>query len=149
MIRISLAAVAVAAMCTSVALAGDDDKGPTLSIGDDAPALDISHWVKGNQVEAFEEGKVYVVEFWATWCGPCRMSMPHLSSLQEKYADYDVTIVSVSDEPLATVVDFCPNTDVVELNGRAIVRCAGHCKLELSRQEREFRVQHGPLSHEF
>ncbi|MBT8485241.1 MAG: redoxin domain-containing protein, partial [Phycisphaerae bacterium] len=99
-----------------LALAGDDNEtaGPTITIGDKAPAIDIAHWVKGVEVKKnkmtpiteFEAGKVYVLEFWATWCGPCIMGMPHLSELQERYADYDVTIIGVSDEPLPTVIDF-------------------------------------------
>lgn len=83
----------------------------TLTIGDNAPPLDIAHWVKGEPVEAFESGKVYVVEFWATWCGPCRMSMPHITELQKQYADYDVTVISVSDEKLPIVVDFLCKAD--------------------------------------
>ena len=81
-------------------------KAKTLTIGDKAPAIDIAHWIKGEKVKEFEADKVYVVEFWATWCGPCIASMPHLSELQEKYADYDVKFISVSDEDLQTVVSF-------------------------------------------
>ena len=77
-----------------------------LTIGDKAPPIDIAHWIKGEKVEEFEAGKVYVIEFWATWCGPCVRAMPHLSELQEKYADYDVKFISVSDEKLETVVSF-------------------------------------------
>lgn len=77
-----------------------------LTIGDKAPPIDIAHWIKGKKVEEFEADKVYVVEFWATWCGPCIASMPHLSELQKKYADYGVEFISVSDEDLQTVISF-------------------------------------------
>ncbi len=82
-----------------------------LTIGSDAPALDVEHWVqdgmgKFKPVEKFEKGKVYVVEFWATWCGPCVASMPHLAELQKEYADKGVQIVSISDEDLETVEKF-------------------------------------------
>ena len=91
-----------------------------LTVGSKAPALDIEHWVTdGNgayqAVSEFEPGKVYVVEFWATWCPPCRASMPHLADIQEKYKD-TVQIVSISDEDLQTVTDFLekPLPDAVE-----------------------------------
>lgn len=67
-----------------------------LSVGDKAPALVIEHWVKGEPVKTFEKGKVYVVEFWATWCGPCIRNMPHLTSLQKKLKDKGVTIIGIS-----------------------------------------------------
>jgi thiol-disulfide isomerase/thioredoxin len=67
--------------------------------------------VKGEPIDQFEPGKVYVLEFWATWCGPCRMSMPHITELQKQYADYDVTFIGVSDEKLSTVVDFLCKAD--------------------------------------
>lgn len=82
-----------------------------LKIGSPAPNLDIEHWLSdGNgffkPVKELEPGKVYVVEFWATWCSPCIASMPHLAELQNKYRGRDVQIVSVSDEPLETVEEF-------------------------------------------
>ena len=82
-----------------------------LTIGSKAPKLDIEHWVsngngKFKPVKEFEAGKVYVVEFWATWCGPCVMSMPHLAATQEKYAEKGVQLISVSDEDLETVEGF-------------------------------------------
>ncbi|SEN55341.1 Thiol-disulfide isomerase or thioredoxin [bacterium A37T11] len=57
-----------------------------LKIGDPAPKITTSGWIKGNPVNKFEKGHVYVVEFWATWCGPCKMAMPHLSKLARKYS---------------------------------------------------------------
>ena len=79
-----------------------------LDIGSKAPTLDIEHWIQDGDgffepVEEFEEGKVYVVEFWATWCGPCIRSMPHLAELQSKYRGRDVQIISVSDESVDEV----------------------------------------------
>ncbi len=82
-----------------------------LSIGSAAPVLDVEHWLHKDQgksppVTKFEAGKVYVVEFWATWCGPCVASMPHLAELQKKLADKGVRIISISDEDLETVEKF-------------------------------------------
>ncbi len=82
-----------------------------LTIGNPAPELDVEHWVQtgGGQfkpVTKFESGKVYVVEFWATWCGPCIASMPHINQLQKDYRDRGVQVVSISDEDLETVTKF-------------------------------------------
>jgi thiol-disulfide isomerase/thioredoxin len=68
-----------------------------LFIGDKAPAVTVDYWVKGDALHGFEDGQVYVMEFWATWCGPCISSMPHLSGLQEEYGD-KVKIIGVSSE---------------------------------------------------
>ncbi len=78
------------------------EKAPVrLTMGDRAPELAIERWVKGNPITGFEKGRVYVVEFWATWCGPCIRGMPHLSELQKEYKDKGVTIVGVNiwDDP--------------------------------------------------
>jgi len=78
-------------------------------LGDTAPALEIATWVKGEAVDmekAADDERVVVVEFWATWCPPCKKSIPHLTALQKKYKDKDVTILGVSTEPLKTVASF-------------------------------------------
>lgn len=66
-----------------------------LGVGDPAPSLKISEWVKGEPVTEFQKGRVYVVEFWATWCPPCKKSIPHLTELQEKHKG-SVTVIGIS-----------------------------------------------------
>ena len=70
---------------------GKAEPAVTLNVGDPAPPLSMASFVKGEPVKQFEKGKTYVVEFWATWCGPCRASIPHLSKLQE--ANPDITFI--------------------------------------------------------
>lgn len=59
-------------------------KDAELRIGDPAPAFKAK-WIKGNKLQQLEKGMVYVIEFWATWCGPCIKAMPHVSELAKKY----------------------------------------------------------------
>lgn len=71
---------------------------PQLTIGSKAPSIDIENWFhEKSPIETFEAGTVYVVEFWATWCGPCVASMPHLRDLQNRYGNA-IRIISVSNE---------------------------------------------------
>ena len=57
----------------------------TLKVGDPAPELKATKWLQGNEVKEFKKDHVYVVEFWATWCGPCIVMMPHMGAMQEQY----------------------------------------------------------------
>ena len=75
-------------------------------LGDPASALFIKDWVKGKAVDVRDGKNIYVVEFWATWCGPCKVSIPHLTELQAKFKDKGVVFIGISDEPIATVKPF-------------------------------------------
>jgi thiol-disulfide isomerase/thioredoxin len=94
------------ATIAALALAQTSPEPKELTIGDAAPVPQVEHWVRGSAPTFYEPGKVYVVEFWATWCGPCRASMPHLSDLADQYKDKGVVVVGISDEKLETVTKF-------------------------------------------
>ncbi len=65
-------------------------------VGDKAPSISVEEWLKGEPVTSFENDKVYLVEFWGTWCGPCIENIPHLSELQKKYSDHGLIVIGVA-----------------------------------------------------
>ena len=64
-----------------------------LMVGDQAPKLQTGKWIQGDPVSGFDSNHVYVVEFWATWCGPCVQSIPHLNQLWQQFKDKGVIII--------------------------------------------------------
>jgi thiol-disulfide isomerase/thioredoxin len=68
----------------------------TLGIGDPAPKLRVSSWVQGPAVAEFEREHVYVVDLWATWCLPCRKTIPFLTEVQLRHAAEKVRVIGVS-----------------------------------------------------
>ena len=102
-------AASIALLCSAAAFAQDakkdDAKIEPMTIGSNAPAPQIEKFVRGTEPKWFESGKVYVIEFWATWCGPCKQSMPHISDIADKY-NGKVIVVGISDEKVDTVTKF-------------------------------------------
>ncbi|VAX40716.1 hypothetical protein MNBD_PLANCTO03-469 [hydrothermal vent metagenome] len=76
--------------------AGETDT-KTLGVGDKAPPLKIAEWIKGEPIEEFVPGRVFVIEFWATWCGPCIVGIPHLAAVQERFKE-DADLISLTRE---------------------------------------------------
>jgi thiol-disulfide isomerase/thioredoxin len=72
----------------------DDDAAKIgVKVGEIAPRLQPSGWVQGDPVKQLEPGKAYLVEFWATWCGPCRESIPHVDELHKKYKNKGLIVI--------------------------------------------------------
>lgn len=96
------------AACLALVLGafGADAPQKELVVGDAAPPLVVSEFVKGAPIKQYEKGRVYVVEFWATWCGPCLQSIPHLTELQKKNPGVTVVGVGVPEEDVAEVRAF-------------------------------------------
>lgn len=79
-----------------------------------APAIALGEIVSGDlaPVKGWEDlkGKAVVLEFWATWCAPCRENIPHMSELAEKFKDRPVVFISLTREPRDTVAKFLEKT---------------------------------------
>ena len=99
-----------------------------LKVGDPMPDL-ASFKLEGKLPEALK-GKVVLIDFWASWCGPCKDSFPVLNELQKKYAGQGLVIIAVNeDEEASDMKDFLKNNaatfNVVRDLGQKIAAAAG------------------------
>ena len=101
-----LAAILPLALAATVR--AQEEEGKKLKVGKMAPADSLSHvdYVQGSQLGPLVGNKVTVVEFWATWCGPCKVSIPHLNQLYIDLAPRGLQVLGVSDEPISKVKPF-------------------------------------------
>jgi len=75
-------------------------------VGGPAPALDGKYYSGDAGALSQNKGKVVLVDFWATWCGPCRMSLPTLDALYKKYHGQGLEVIGVSSESLPDLKAF-------------------------------------------
>lgn len=90
MLRLPLrfAAVLLAAACAAATAVAQP------APGDPAPPLVASRWLRGDPVPRFAPGRIYVVDFWSTWCPPCIDTLPYLASVGTRYAG-SATVVAM------------------------------------------------------
>jgi len=82
-------------------------KAPDEADAGKSPEIQAAYWLNTEPLTLeSQRGKVVVLEFWATWCPPCRASIPHLNELFKKYKDQGVTFISLTNEPRETVEPF-------------------------------------------
>jgi len=91
-----------------VSFAFANDEGP--QIGDRPPALNLATTVQGPPAVAISweklQGKVVVVEFWNTRCGPCIAAIPHLNELVSEFTNEPVVFISITDDNPDHLQDF-------------------------------------------
>jgi thiol-disulfide isomerase/thioredoxin len=90
----------------SVSRGGEKFNSPADVVGKPMPALNVEYL---GDKPAYE-GKARIVEFWATWCPPCRASIPHLNEVYKKYKDKGLVVIGVSDEEKSKIEAFQKKT---------------------------------------
>ena len=92
--------ILAATFLTSVSAAQETKTEPTLVPGSEVSlsAVKAADWIQGAGPSAFEPGKVYIFECWATWCPPCIDLIPHVNELHKKYYDKGLRVHGMSWE---------------------------------------------------
>ena len=75
---------------------GEEKKSGLLAVGDPAPEWTLADAKGKTHTLAEYRGRVVVLDFWATWCGPCAKVMPRLEKLQKKYGERGLVVLGVS-----------------------------------------------------
>ena len=70
-----------------------------LAPGSLSPAWHVTEWISGEPIEWLNPKGTYVIEFWATWCGPCVEKFPHLSEIASRHPEATIVALSIDSNP--------------------------------------------------
>jgi peroxiredoxin len=98
---------------TSIDTPNADGRTVGLRVGDLAPDFEFSD-LDGRRVRLSDyRGKVVFLNFWATWCGPCRVEMPDMMTVLEKYEDQGLVIIAINNgEAYGPAIRFIDNLEL-------------------------------------
>ncbi|MFL2855777.1 MAG: TlpA family protein disulfide reductase [Pseudohongiellaceae bacterium] len=97
----------LAILCSAVAPAFSQDDSASCSVKDRSANLEFTlQDMHGNDVQLWDyRGKVILLDFWATWCAPCRIEIPGFIELLDKYEDQGLAILGISvDDPVDSLL---------------------------------------------
>ena len=97
--------ICLSALLSVAAIASATTVEGNIGPGSKAPELSIKKWLKGEKIERLAPNKTYVVEFWATWCGPCIQAMPHVTELAKKNPDVIFLGVGIWEDDVDQVLE--------------------------------------------
>lgn len=130
-IAAALTALVLGSFFTIAAFAVADRDGPR--IGDVPPSFSLTKTLQGPAAPEISwdklRGKVVVLEFWATWCGPCIHAIPHMNELVEQFKNKPVVFISVTQEDQDVVHSFLKTHPIeawIGLDGDGVLDDAFH-----------------------
>jgi thiol-disulfide isomerase/thioredoxin len=104
--------LALALLCAVAPARADDLQ--LLKPGADAPVLKNVNWLQGDAVPAWKAGDIYVLDFWATWCPPCKRSIPDIDKFADTHTKDNIHVIGVAVWPRDGMV---PTPDFVKQKG--------------------------------
>jgi len=124
--------LAIVALCAAPCFA--DEYGTIEPMGA-AIFPDLAYKDEQNQPHLLKNdlGKLTIVHFWATWCGPCIDELPEVDKVQKKYASQGLKVISISEDGenrIKTVKDFFARSDITALSAYLDIGTAAFRKTE-------------------